>query len=317
MKKFLLNSLFYFILPLMLIFAISEYSLRSLPNDYAYKSNWMNKNCQNIETLCIGPSIILYDINPEYLSTKAFNAAHLLESVNYDYFIFNNYIDKMDSLKHLIIGIDYWTLFCELEESPEWWRAQDYFIYYDCNYHKNQFKYRYKFHHPTVETLKNAQNAFLTLLGKREDSHLTVNELGYSTKYAFNNRKANWDNGIEEAALHNSFINTNIDKAHIIESGIYIYDIISKCESKNIQVLLINTPVYDSYITNTNPKYVEVKNEFCRYFDEHFSNTRYFDFTNDSRFTGDDFYDSNHLNDEGAKKFTLIVDSIIQTNIKI
>lgn len=317
MKKFLLNSLFYFILPLLLIFTISEYSLRSLPNDYAYKSNWMNKNCQNIETLCIGPSIILYDINPEYLSTRAFNAAHLLESINYDHFIFNNYIDKMDSLKYLIIGIDYWTLFCELEESPEWWRAQDYFIYYDCNYHKNQFKYRYKFHHPNLETLRNAQNAFLTLLGKRNDTHLTVNELGYSTKYSFENRKENWDNGIEEGALHNSFINMNINKAHIIENGKHIYDIISKCESKNIQVLLINTPFYDTYISNTNSKYVEVKNEFCKYFDEHFSNTKYFDFTNDSRFTGDDFYDSNHLNDEGARKFTLIVDSIIQTNIKI
>ena len=42
----------------------------------------------------------------------------------------------------------------------------------------------------------------------------------------------------------------------------------------------------------------------------------YFDYLKDPRFVADDFYDSNHLSDIGAEKFTKILNEDIKNNAK-
>ena len=92
MKKYLINILLYFILPILTIGVVWEYSIRSIPNDYAYKSKWLNNNADSIEVLYLGPSTIMYDIDPSFSKLKGFNAAHVSQSIKYDHFIFNKYI---------------------------------------------------------------------------------------------------------------------------------------------------------------------------------------------------------------------------------
>ena len=41
-------------------------------------------------------------------------------------------------------------------------------------------------------------------------------------------------------------------------------------------------------------------------------NVEYYNFTYDSRFTREDYYNSDHLNDEGASKFSLIINELIK-----
>jgi len=43
------------------------------------------------------------------------------------------------------------------------------------------------------------------------------------------------------------------------------------------------------------------------------NNLPYFDYLKDPRFKADDFYDSNHLSDVGAIKFTKILDKDIRS----
>lgn len=311
MKKYLTEIIFYFLIPLILMGVLVEYSIRKIPNDYAYKNEWLSKNSQDVEILALGASSILHDINPEYFNKKGFNAAHLSQSLKYDNFIFSKFIDDMPSLEYVILGVDYWSPFGSMEDSPENWRIKYYNIHYGSKIHRWEGKYNYEIYYLNTGTLKIAMGGLLTTLGLRNYSHRTVNELGYGVNYTLNNRMPEWDNGDFEALRHNELISSSISDKAISENKQYVEDIIRKCAEKDIKVLIVNSPLYKSYLDNQKNEYLEQQKSFCNYFAENYSNVELYDFRGDIRFTENDFYDSNHLNEIGSKKFTMILDSVI------
>jgi hypothetical protein len=78
------------------------------------------------------------------------------------------------------------------------------------------------------------------------------------------------------------------------------------CRKLNVQLVLISTPCCDAYnelLAQTQvDKMYETTDRFIKEF-----NVPYFDYRKDSRFEADDFYDSDHLSDIGAAKFTKIL----------
>lgn len=309
MKKYLFEIIFCFLLPLALIAGVAEYSIRKIPNDYAYKNHWMQEHSSEIQTLCLGPSTIFYGINPAFLSKKGFNAAYLLQSMNYDCFIFNKYLDQMDALQYVIIGID--SPAWNLEKGPEWWRAISYSIYYGCNYHEHEIKYNYELSPHNFTTLEKSWDGILNLLHLKKTSYLTVNEQGFGTNYSFKKRATNWDNGAERADLLNEVIKPMFQSHEIDKNADFLREICQKCLERDVKVLLLNTPVYQTYRNHINPQIITERDYFCESFAETFPNVYYINYADDARFTANDFYDGNHLNEYGAQKFTSIIDSVI------
>ena len=68
------------------MFLISiECLLRSIPNDYSYKRNYLDLNSDKIEVLFLGNSHASYDINPAYIRFKSFNNSFGCQTIDYDY----------------------------------------------------------------------------------------------------------------------------------------------------------------------------------------------------------------------------------------
>src|SRR5690554_4031209 len=311
MKKYLFEMFFIFLLPISLIAVIAEYSLRKIPDDYAYKNQWLTRNSHDVEVLALGASSVLFDINPLYLQKKGFNAAHVSQSMKFDHFIFNKFIDRMPSLEYLIISIDYWSIFGELEKTNEWWRVKYYNIYYGSNFHRWEGKYNYELYFRDIGTFKRATHGFLTLLGLKDETRITIDDKGYGIHYTLDNRKAEWDNGKHEASYHNDLIATRSDDKRVNQNRKYLEEIIQKCAEKNVKVILINVPLYVSYRDNLNTKFLKQQKDFCHYFTENHENVMFYDFSCDPRFTEDDYYDVTHLNERGAEKFTVLIDSVM------
>ena len=311
MKKYLTEIVLYFLLPLVLMGVVAEYSLRKIPNDYAFKNHWLTQNSKDVQVFALGASTVLYDIDPQYLNKKGFNAAHLSQSLKYDHFIFNKFIDQMPSLEYVIMGIEYWSPFLDMGNSPEWWRVKFYNIHYGGNFYKREGKYNYELYFRNVETFKSAANGLLTIMGLKNESRRTVNDMGYAANYTLNNRTDNWDNGEYEVNRHNILISETIEEGVIVHNKKYLDDIINKCKERDIKVLLVNFPMYKSYRDLQLEEYLKTRNEFCNYFEEKYENVQFYDFSDDERFTEDDYYDANHLNEFGTKKFTMILDSVM------
>lgn len=311
MKKYLIEIVFYFLLPAGLLAMIAEYSLRKIPNDYAYKNQWLTRNSLEVEILALGASSILHDINPRYFKRKGFNAAHVSQSLKYDNFIFNKFVDRMPSLKYVIMGVDSWSPHGEIEETPEWWRVKYYNIHYGGNLYPWEGKYNYELYFRNIGTFKRAARGFLTLLGLMNESHITIDERGYGVHCTLKNRSSKWDNGEVDASYHNVLIADAIGNNRYDMNKQYVEEIITKSAERNVKVILLIVPWYQSYRNNLNKEFVDQQKEFCNYFARNYSNVLFYDFSDSPEFNEDDFYDSNHLNEKGAKKLTTMLDSIM------
>lgn len=312
MKKYLIELFFFFIIPLVVIAVVAEYSVRKIPNDYAYKNTWLSNHSQEIEALYLGPSTVAYDIDPTISKINGFNAAHVSQPIKYDHFIFNKFFDQMKSLKYVIIGIDYWSPTGNMETTTEWWRIKYYTIYYNSPYHEGKSRYKYELYFHNTETLGIAIRGFFRFLGLSKISHLTVNERGYGTNYNTQKKVAEWDNGITEAERHNIMISESKENENPYNTNMdYIRDICKKCQERDVKVILLGAPIYKSYVNTIKKEYIEERDEFCNNIANSFDNTIYINMTQSDLFTESDFFDANHLNEIGTRKFTEILDQAI------
>lgn len=285
----------------------AEYIVRQIPNDYSYKNAYLNTNSENIEILALGSSHSFYGINPVYFSRIAFNAAHVSQSLNYDYFIFNKFKNNLSNLKTLILPVSYFTLFSELENGIENWRVKNYSIYYGCQYH-NDIKYNF-------ETVAEKP---LTVLRKvlqyfRGSNNITVSELGFGLKYSNAQQSDLLATGEAAAKRH-----TKANNLELLATNLNLLNkLISESNENGIRVIIFTPPARKSYISKLNKHQLSLMRSSIADIIRGRSNVEYYDFMNDSRFVDDDFKDADHLNGVGAKKLTQFIDHIIQDKIKM
>ena len=139
MKRFIVKTLL-FLLPLFILLILVEFGIRSIPNDYSYKNNWLEEHANEVKVLTFGSSHGYYGINPHAFSELTFNAAHVSQNLNYDKFIFSKFIDKADSLRCVVLPVSYFSLNGKvLIGGTEAWRNKKYMLYYECPYRRHSF----------------------------------------------------------------------------------------------------------------------------------------------------------------------------------
>lgn len=303
MKKFLLKTTFLFIVPICILLFVSEYYLRKIPNDYQYKNEWLSKYGKDIKIINFGSSHTYNGIKPKYFTHKSFNAAHPSQSIKYDHFIFNKFIDDLDSLKVAILPLSYFSITYELENSIEDWRIKDYSIYYNCKIHKSELKYNFEIYHIHY------QQVLSSMLGT--SNRMGCDDLGSAITNKLSNRSKQWKSTGETAAKrHTSKI---IDSSIVYNNKKLLTDIITSCKYRNVSVILLTTPTFETYRNYLNENQLNLMLECGRFFENTYSNVHYLNLLDDSRFDEHDFLDADHLNEFGAEKLTTLLDHYIDS----
>ena len=101
MNKFI-KQLIVFLIPLLIIFILLEYTIRQIPNTYKYKNEWMLQHADSLNTLILGNSHCMSGVNPFFL-TNAFNFANSSQDLERDYFILTKYDNLYTGLKYVIL----------------------------------------------------------------------------------------------------------------------------------------------------------------------------------------------------------------------
>ena len=304
MKKFLRYCAL-FALPILIAALPVEYIIRQVPNPYKYKYEWMQRNAEDVEVLVFGSSHTFYGIRPEFFDGKAFSLANVSQGIRQDLFLLKYWADRYKQLKTIIVPISFSSWFGHgLEYGTESYRCRYYKIYMDCDLYSDWSLYNLEL------------SDMRTALGKLGKYILNGNDLGYD-KYGWGDtyklaekKMAKWNDGTEaEAAV----------KRHTVKNWDYIEmnyeqmkDIAEFCKSHGVQMVLITTPCWHSYYDNLNKEQLSKMYELTHRFQKEFD-VPYFDYLKDPRFKADDFYDSNHLSDIGAIKFTKILDKDIRS----
>ncbi len=299
-----LKYLLIFLLPIILVAVVAECYMRNLPNEYAFKDQWMRENGKSVETLVIGSSKGYYGVRPQLLSSKAFNLSTISERPDYDCFLLEKFVDSCPKLKTIIYPVFY-EMFVDppFEECEEWPRATYFKLYMDCPYHSGLSKYAFEI-------------SSITAIGEKyrnykDDGGLGCDSLGYGLHCKLRNpdmSESDWD----EEAINAALRHTNPESEYKAYNYEYVSRFADICNKKCLNLILVSFPCYNKYVERFDKSqlddfYKRINDVKTKY------GAKFFDFMNDPRFVYDDFYDSNHLSQAGADKFTIILDSIINS----
>ncbi|MEZ4805838.1 MAG: hypothetical protein R2852_10225 [Bacteroidia bacterium] len=290
-----LKKLALFIFPILVFYTALEITLRSIPNDFQEKHAYLNSNSDKIETLILGSSHSLSFVNPDNLRSNAFNAAQLHQTLKYDYYILNEYHDKLKSLKTVVLPISYGSFFSSLENSKDKWRIKNYKMYFD---YKDVCSPRYSMEIFNGHTPYQFQDAVNYLSNGK--TLITCNTLGFGEEFSQTPQTDLNHTGAVVAKRHTE----DCSFEYYDENLQYITKIIKLCESNNIKLVLYTAPSYHTYYENLEDKYLAPTFETIDTILKDHPNIKYKSYLKDKRFTKDDFRDVDHLNLQGAKKFT-------------
>lgn len=309
MKKFLFRILV-ILLPFILFFAWVEIKARQLPNSYAVKKQFLEKRLDSINILVLGSSHAFDDIDPEWFSCCGFNFANTSQGLFQDSQLCLKYSDRMPRLKAVIFTISYFTFGFQMEDITEQWR--DYFYYH-----------YYGIHHPSLDKTDIKYWSYAALYTKSFLKDMIFNNIDY--EYNFGDIKAtgwqkiltignsnaiNDESGEERAKFHASIFHRD----YVSENIGCLEPVLKKLNDRNIQIIFIIPPVYKTYYkyvdTSIMAENKRIISGLCKKF-----NAKQFDYFSDPRFTTEDFMNNDHMNWNGAKKFSLILDTDFVANI--
>jgi hypothetical protein len=298
MKRFFIKTIL-FLLPLVIIIITMETLLRSIPNDYNFKKNYLLNNSNNVTKLFLGSSHTYYGINPDFISGNSFNASHISQTIDLDYEIIKKYDNNWNELKYIVMPIDYFTLFSRLSNGIEYWRIKNYNLYYDMNL-SNSFSDNSELLSVSLKSNLRRISSFYFL----NKTSITCSKLGFGNNYK--KSKDLIKNGQTRALRH-----TMKDLSKLSESLKILKEIIDFASRNNIEIIFYTSPAYNTYVSNLDKNQLNLTINTITELAKNNNNCNYFNLLEDSNFHSSDFRDADHLNPEGAKKLSLRIDELI------
>ncbi len=303
MKKFYKNLLI-FLIPVFVVWGITEVFYRTAENNFTFKNQRIISEYNQIETLVFGDSHAFFGINPEYFTSNTFNIANVSQSLYFDELLLKKHIDSLPNLKNVILNISYFTLSAVDNSSEDRWRR--YFYQQQMNLNI-----------PSISVFDPSQ--YSLALVRRFDK--SVDLFGEYLQ-----------NGTIVSCYENGFgmqDETNIvpDKEkiavmiakkhedHLLDfdvNKIRLQRIIDLCNKNGVAVYLIEMPVYKTYYSLLDTAKKEKINATLTNLEEQNKGVHFFDFSQEESFIDSDFRDADHLTNEGAEKFSKILNAILQ-----
>lgn len=263
----------------------AEWIAESIPNSYVYKREYMQAHGSEIMTLILGSSNAYDGLNPSELPA-AFNLANSSQTIEEDARLLEKYIDGMDSLRTVILGLGYHSL----GEAQETHRRTYYTIYMDLYprwpISKNSFEV-FNLELLTKKIIKYAVSRDVTRcdsLGQR---------LGH-TREAAENGDEFWNKDVESLVAN--------DRVRGLEDeGISGLDEMAEmCRERGVKLIVVQMPVMKAYKEALPKEQVMMQDSVLRALG---GKTVYID-ASEWDIPEDGWYNATHLTREASAEFT-------------
>lgn len=299
MKRFISTILLYS-LPFLAVGILLEVIIRSIPNDYHYKSHYLDANSDSLEVLFLGSSHALYGINPEYCKSRSYNASYISQTLDYDLEIFKKYNHHWSNLEYVVVPISYFSMCLQLETGLEPWRIKNYTLYYGMNTSSKPADYSEVLSNRFDINVKRAYGYYFK--GK---SNITCSDLGFG----LNLKEEKQD--LVETGKSAALRHTIEDETCFKENVEVLESLIKLADEEDVKVLFYTPPAYHTYIKNLDSIQLSRTITTITDIDERYSIVSYQNFLDDTTFKASDFFDADHLNRAGAKKLTEKIGELI------
>lgn len=241
----------------------------------------------------MGSSLTYYGMRSDLLGDSAFNLANVSQEVYIDLMLLKRYKDYLPNLREIIIPVSYQGFYTNhLEDTQEWFRIIQYKRRMGITEHSDMS--RYNFEIANFEAYRGALSNYIIPVTLNKCDSLG-NGLGYSMK----NRKPKWKD-MASARMESCTYPDYKDKT---EQEADFEALLEYCRDNGIQCHIIFFPVWEGFleildkgqISDTRQRLMKLHKAY---------GVPVYDYLDDKEFNENDFYDSDHLNDEGACKLT-------------
>ena len=302
MRKFLINIIVLFLI-LGVFIGSGELYLRYLPNPYSFKKDWMETNADMLETLILGSSQIEMGISPKILGNNTFNLAMPNGLLEYDYYLLEKYSSKYKKLKSVIIELSCYNVFAlRFEDRPnDKYRALYYRIYMDYPVHRYSPSYNFEFSNFDFFRYRLASAVEYLLFNKPLPDE--CDSLGWVT----GNKRFD----TESYASQISDVKKTLegikckDYDMVAYNCHYLDQIIHFCRKHDIEPIIVILPMSKNIVNLLDNKQLSTFYKTINNYRRQGITT--LNYLKDSIFSLSDYINSNHLNRNGAVKFTNII----------
>ena len=267
-----------------------EWVAESIPNSYTYKRDYIEQHGTQIKTLILGSSNAYDGLNPSVLP-HAFNLANSSQTLKDDYRLLAKYIDSMDSLQTVIVGLGYHSLGATTEDN----RRTYYTIYMDLYPRWPIGKYSFEVCNSEMlikKIIKYAVSRDVTRcdsLGQR---------VGHTKQAAQSG--AEWWNKDMLSLVENDKLQIADCRLEIEENTRYLHAIVDLCNAHNVQPVIVQMQVMEEYKRMLPVEQVDLYNEVLHELD---SEAVCID-ASEWKILDDGWYNATHLTKEASESFT-------------
>ena len=304
--KIFLRKIWVFFLPLVLLVSIGEAIIRKPDNDYKKKFRDFEQILPEVGTLILGSSHAVNGVNPLLLSSDAFNMAYVSQSLDIDSKILDYALERGAPIDSVYLCVSYFSLHGNLHTSKGNWRLKNYNIYTPI---RGDWKPKHQLEmlvRPLADNLKLIKSIY-----QGQHEALSIDSLGFrpSTIIPSEERMVK----TAEHALKN---HTKENDDLVKEMTHTLAKIIDRCEERNITLVLFTAPVYPTYSDRMDStQYQQFQRAIVQAMGDH-KHVRYHNFLRSRQFLRTDFRNADHLNIEGAKRFTPMLKHAARYSLK-
>lgn len=271
---------------------VGEWFVRRMETPYSYKALYVREHGKEISTLILGSSHTYYGLRPDLMRDSVFNLANVSQTPRYDLAILKEYAQFLPNLKRVIIPISYFTFRDPTLEEMEPNRVVQYKVGMKLPLHSDWSVYNF-----SIYDFAGYAGRLRSLIVKEEVNR--CDSLGFGLGFDLSTQQGNWK---DQTSARVADL-TRENPSGVIQVIGDLNAIIDFCQRRNIDCILITTPVWKGFRSAMDKKqYAEM-----RHIADSLSRrrgVRYFDFFSSEIFTDEDFHDSDHLSDLGAIKLT-------------
>jgi len=317
MKLFFKNLLI-FVLPLIISVIIMDFYLANMNSLYKEKAEGLTKHAKNIEILILGNSHAARGVDPSSFSTYAFNIANVGQSIYFDKELTIQNLKKLEKLKYVLISLDYHTFYFsnQIGERDMW------------SYYGNGIK------HPSKSYKKANISAFIFGYDPRVSFSLIKKDL--LNKWKFRNHSHFLDFDTEIGVLktdtiikgfisfsgtkptiftqkhytitinrYNKLINNSNKKEKVLGE---LDQLITTLQKQGVTPIFFSTPTFHDYNSLLDTKILHKNKSTAEILCKKYK-IQFLDYARQHDFTKSEFYNPDHLNKKGAKRFAEILNS--------
>ncbi len=303
-QEFLKYCVFFFT-PVVMTYCLLEVLALQIPITFKVVGDYLESNSTKIELVALGSSQVKCSFNPALSHVPAINMASSSQHHKEDYLILKGVIDKLPKLKYILFEVSYMHL--ELPyHSQNYWKNNIYLNYYGINTFERKTYFKDELVYLSNSRFYSSKLKDYYFFNNKKD-RAQLNEFGFDTNNYYGSfHKLNYDTIQIQNRFFKIYTHENLDVFKT--NTVYLYKMLDYMQERNLKVIITTMPLYKNYLKKRNPNIVRRRDSVLSEILKKYKNVTILDKETDTlQFKAKDFLNENHLNPDGAKKFTALV----------